>query len=74
MSGRDNFANAENLAWWARITLDADRHEIRRELIGWRNRTCAPLSDLALTLVASHIAAAPVDPQHAAERTLERAA
>ncbi len=66
MSARETFAKAESLAWFARASLNADRDEIRAELISWRNRTSTPLSDFALAVIAGHVAAAPFDDTEAA--------
>jgi hypothetical protein len=66
MSARDTFAKAESQAWFARASMNADRDEIKAELIRWRNQTDTPLSDVALTVIAGHVAAAPIDPQEAA--------
>lgn len=58
---REVFARAESLAWWARASLGEDAPGIARELTDWRNRNTVALSDHALEVIATHVAAASIE-------------
>ena len=65
---REVFAMAERHAWWCRVTFNADVAEMRQELEHWRNRNDLALSNHAIAILSSHVAAVPVEPAAPAGR------